>query len=62
LTFGTALDHFLRLDPVDGGLHFRVEFLHAETGAVEAQRPDLLDHRIGERARIALDRDLGVGF
>ena len=24
--------------------------------------PDPVDHRIGERARIALDRDLGVGF
>ena len=57
-----ALDHFGRLDPVDGGLDFRVEFLHAETGAVEAERPDLPDHLIGERTRIALDRDLGIGF
>ena len=56
-----ALDHFRRLDPVDGGLHLRIEFLHAETGAVEAERADLLDHLIGERTRIALDRYLGIG-
>ena len=29
---------------------------------LKPQRPDLLDHRIGERARIALDRDLGIGL
>ena len=56
-----ALDHLRRLDAVDRGLDPGVEFLHAEAGAVEAERPDLPDHRIGKRARVALDRDLGVG-
>ena len=57
-----VLDHLGRLDPVDRRLHLRIEFLHAKAGAVEMQRADPPDHLVGERARIAFDRNLGIGF
>src|SRR5437773_2369973 len=52
---------FGRLDSIDGGLDLGVEFLHAETGAVEVKCPDLPNHRVRKGALIALDRNFGAG-
>jgi hypothetical protein len=53
--------HIRRLYAVDRFLNFRVKFLHAETGAGEAQLYDTLDHFIGKGARVTFDGQFGVG-
>ena len=58
--FDRMAHHFGWLDAINGFLNLRIEFLHAETGAGEAQLSDPPDHFIRERARIALDGKFGV--
>src|SRR5581483_5285678 len=60
-TLDSARHHLERLDAVDRRLNLGIELLDAETRAVEAERAERRDHRIGQRARIALDRTLGIG-
>ena len=56
-----ARNHVGRLNPIDRRLHGRVEFLHAEARAREAEPSDCFDHALRQRARIALNGALGVG-
>jgi hypothetical protein len=48
------------LDPVHRDLHHRVEVLHAEARAVEADRPQFRDIRGVDEPGVQLDRDIGI--
>ena len=52
---------FEALQPIDGLLHGGVEALDAQARAVDAAVAECLRHRLGQRARIDLDGDFGIG-
>ena len=50
------------LHAVHRALHHRIEVLHAETGAVEAERGVARDVAGAQEARVELDREVPVGM